>query len=567
MKKHSNHLPLRHIEFDGPACTPMFRRAANTLSGRLLLSTLFLLLINLPIQCLFAHGTVTSPPSRVWTCFEEGPETPESPACIASIEAYGTQAFYDWNEVARMDADGMHRQIIPDGQLASAGRPDKYGGLDQVRSDWIATPVTPGPFTVTWTMNAPHETLYFDVYITKESWTPDQPLTWDALELLVRTGPRPSSTRDDIDVILPQRKGKHVIYSIWQRSLSKEAFYSTSDIDFGNNPGQNVAPKAAFASDNGRCGGPEVQFDASDSYDANRDPLTYSWDFGDGTTADGVSVSHTYGLLDSATVTLTVSDGEFTDSVQKTIQQLVKDPDCALNDCPFGTPTEVPLPSINDAYGYVHILGEGGPDLSNVSVFTINWDLRNNGLYHMALNTSNGVPGWYIDLGAIATQNFNSPEPEITLTGTGYEGLDGTYYATVDDGNFVLVPVDRSFTIYISNSEMAPPCGSAGHDHDHNHGHSHHSKSAEPALTTEIGASYEIYPNPAVGSLTVQSASDLKNSVVMIMDLVGKEVKSVTIDEHMSSRSIDISDLKSGIYYVKIVDASGIEQGTRIYVE
>jgi len=184
------------------------------------------------VQSICPHGSVTSPPSRVYRCYLENPENPDSPACIDAIASHGTQALYDWFEVARMDANDRHRDIISDGNLASAGRPEKYGGLDQVRDDWVATPVSPGPLTITWSnATAPHATLYYEVYITKAEWTPNQPLTWDSLELLTRTGPRPLATEDNIDVILPERKGKHVIYSIWQRSLSQEAFYSTSDVD------------------------------------------------------------------------------------------------------------------------------------------------------------------------------------------------------------------------------------------------------------------------------------------------------------------------------------------------
>ncbi|WP_188112110.1 lytic polysaccharide monooxygenase [Aquimarina sp. RZ0] len=185
-------------------------------------------------QSISPHGTVTSPPSRVWICFQENPENPDSPACIDAVASHGTQALYDWNEINQMQANGNHRALIMDGNLASGGRPDKYGGMDQVRDDWVSTPVTPGPFTLTWSITAPHATLYYEVYITKDGWTPNQPLTWDSLELLVRTGERPLSQEDAIEVTLPNRRGKHVIYSIWQRSLSPEAFYSTSDVDFGN---------------------------------------------------------------------------------------------------------------------------------------------------------------------------------------------------------------------------------------------------------------------------------------------------------------------------------------------
>ncbi len=408
------------------------------------------------LQTIFSHGTVTSPPSRVWICFQENPESPDSPACIDAVAMYGTQALYDWNEVARMDANGMHREIIADGNLASAGRPDKYGGLDQVRDDWIATPVTPGPFTVTWTNTAPHQTLYFDVYITKADWTPDQPLTWDSLELLVRTGPRPASAIDNIDVVLPARTGKHVIYSIWQRSLTEEAFYSTSDVDFGQTT-EPKPPVALFTSDNGRCGGPDVEFDASDSFDPNGDTLTYSWDFGDGTIAQGVNVSHSYANQDSATVTLTVSDGVFSSGVVQTID-LVVDTACEEIICPFDTPRATPLPSVNNSYSNIYVFGDGGPNFDNIANCSINWDLGNNGLYQFSLSTNNGIPDWYNDLIAVSTQNFNATESQITIAGSSFVGLDGSYYVTLDGDNLVLVATTGDFTIYCSNSDTAPPC-------------------------------------------------------------------------------------------------------------
>jgi predicted carbohydrate-binding protein with CBM5 and CBM33 domain len=185
------------------------------------------------VQPAFAHGTVTYPPSRVWNCYKENPENPESAACIAAVVSHGTQPLYDWNEINQGMANGEHQQAVPDGNLASGGRPEKYGGMDQVRADWKATAVTPGELMVTWSNTAPHATDYYDVYITTEDWTPDQPLTWDKLTLLVRTAPSPADPEVNIPVILPERTGKHVIYSVWQRSDSPEAFYSTSDVDFG----------------------------------------------------------------------------------------------------------------------------------------------------------------------------------------------------------------------------------------------------------------------------------------------------------------------------------------------
>ena len=420
-------------------------------------------LVLAPLQPLLSHGTVTSPPSRVWICFQEDPESPDSPACEAAIIGWGTQAFYDWSEVARMDAGGMHRAIIDDGNLASAGRPDKYGGLDQVRNDWVSTPVKPGPFTVTWTNSAPHKTLYYDVYITKASWTPDQPLTWDSLERLVRTGPRDAAATDNIDVVLPPRTGKHVIYSVWQRSLTPEAFYSTSDVDFGSDPQPNQPPVPNFESDAGRCGGSTVAFDASGSLDPNGDPLTYTWDFGDGITGEGATVSHTYVGLESADVTLTVSDGEFIEVLIKSVN-LVKDPDCEEVVCPFDTPRTSPLPSINTSYENIYALGENAPDISNLSKFSINWDLANNGLYVLSANTNTGQPSWYVDLRTLVTQDFALANPSITITDSGIDGLDGSFSVTMDDDNFVMVSKTDGYTLYFSNSTTVPDCDGGSTD-------------------------------------------------------------------------------------------------------
>ncbi len=52
-----------------------------------------------------------------------------------------------------------------------------------------------------------------------------------------------------------------------------------------------------------------VSFDGSTSVDYDNDPLTYTWDFGDGTTGTGVKASHTYAAgTDKFTAKLTVKD-------------------------------------------------------------------------------------------------------------------------------------------------------------------------------------------------------------------------------------------------------------------
>jgi len=53
-----------------------------------------------------------------------------------------------------------------------------------------------------------------------------------------------------------------------------------------------------------------VTFDGSASYDSDGGELTYAWDFGDGTTGEGMTPQHTYAMAGTYTVSLTVTDND-----------------------------------------------------------------------------------------------------------------------------------------------------------------------------------------------------------------------------------------------------------------
>ncbi|MFE7776709.1 lytic polysaccharide monooxygenase [Streptomyces sp. NPDC057445] len=203
-----------------------------------------------------AHGSMTDPVSRVSACYAEGPESPRSAACKAAVAASGPQAFYDWNEVNIANAAGNHKQLIPDGKLCSAGR-DKYKGLDLPRADWPASKLVPGGHTFRYKATAPHKGS-FELYITRDGYDPSKPLKWSDLEakpFAKVTEPRLVKGEYVFDGTVPGKSGRHLIYSIWQRSDSPEAFYTCSDVVFGKDsggsaPGGGVpAPTASAPSD------------------------------------------------------------------------------------------------------------------------------------------------------------------------------------------------------------------------------------------------------------------------------------------------------------------------------
>ncbi|HEY8582547.1 MAG TPA: lytic polysaccharide monooxygenase [Capillimicrobium sp.] len=192
-----------------------------------------------PAAAAQAHGGMSSPPQRQVVCrFLDRDAEP-----CARAWRENPQALYDWMEVNIGDADGRHRALIADGELCSAGR-EKYAAFDRPSLAWPASPLRPGRQALTYDASpAPHATRYFRLYLTREGFDPRRPLRWDDLELIHDSGAREASAEERFSVDVPQRTGRHILYVVWQRSDSPEAFYGCSDVTF-DGPG-TVAPATA----------------------------------------------------------------------------------------------------------------------------------------------------------------------------------------------------------------------------------------------------------------------------------------------------------------------------------
>lgn len=186
----------------------------------------------------YGHGSMETPISRIYNCFLENPENPKSDACRAAVQEGGTQGLYDWNGVNQANANDMHRDIIPDGQLCGGGK-ELFKGMDLARNDWPATMIAPdesGRFEFVFHATAPHSTDYFRFYVTKDDYDPLSPLKWSDLE------DTPFCTIEEVTLengrykmdcpLPPDKSGRHVIYNIWQRDDSTEAFYTCIDVEF-----------------------------------------------------------------------------------------------------------------------------------------------------------------------------------------------------------------------------------------------------------------------------------------------------------------------------------------------
>ncbi|GLU48422.1 lytic polysaccharide monooxygenase [Nocardiopsis ansamitocini] len=209
-------------------------------------------LVALPAPPAEAHGGLTLPATRTYACYLDGIAgglggnvDPTNPVCRDALNEGGNYAFYNWFGNLISNAGGRHREIIPDGKLC--GPTASFDSFNAVSEHWPTTTLQSGAdITFQYNAWAPHPGTWYQ-YITKDNWNPNTPLAWDDLEPVpfdqvtdppLRQG-GPEGAEYYWDAELPVKSGRHIIYSIWQRSDSPEAFYNCSDVVFegSTNPG------------------------------------------------------------------------------------------------------------------------------------------------------------------------------------------------------------------------------------------------------------------------------------------------------------------------------------------
>jgi len=210
--------------------------------------------------------------------------------------------------------------------------------------------------------------------------------------------------------------------------------------------------------------------------------------------------------------------------------------------CAFNTPRATALPAYAGVtFNNVYVLGTGGPDASNIRKFKVKWVPSANGLYAFSMNTRNGQPSSYIDLRGASNARFNTSEPEVSIAGSGFPGLDGDYWVTDDNGNFVMVSKKGNHTIYCSNSTVEPSCESATR-----------SAFINTIDTVEKTENIVLYPNPVEDVLYIQSSNDIVTFDVY--DITGK---LLVHKENIENNSVSLAQFDRGIYFVKAITSKG----------
>ncbi len=280
----------------------------------------------------------------------------------------------------------------------------------------------------------------------------------------------------------------------------------------------------------------KVTLDASASTDQDGDELAFSWDFGNGQTGSGEVIEHTYNVAGEYNIVLTVTDGN--GGMDQAEVKIVAS-EVIIGGCNFDTPIPTALPSIdNNSYEHVHVLGSGGPDLSNVTNVTVNWNLQGNGLHQFSISTSNGDPSWWNDLIPAIDQTFREPSPGMTIAGSGFSGLDGEYHVNKVGDDFVMVSKAYGFSLYFSNSPSAPGCAPAS------------ARVSSGSKELSPNGNMLIYPTMAKSRLWVKSNDKLSDMQWQIHDSAGRLHANGT----GIKGSIDISGIHTGLYFLRITN-------------
>ena len=160
-----------------------------------------------------------------------------------------------------------------------------------------------------------------------------------------------------------------------------------------------------------------ITFDAGQSSDPDNDPLSAIWDFGDGTTASGMIVSHSFNYARLYSVTLIVSDGQAnaSDTTAVTVMDIV-DADIELNVSPTarlsgdqsGTVGQLlsfsATESSDEEGDELRFIWDFGDAVTSTSVTTTH-SFGSLGTYTVSVSVSDGLASSSAQLAVIITEN------------------------------------------------------------------------------------------------------------------------------------------------------------------
>jgi chitin-binding protein len=183
-----------------------------------------------------AHGTPSFPASRAFICrFMDNVENPQTDGCKAAKAVQGSGPVYEFNSQI-INGSVNSFAMVPDGQICNTGLQMFRGfNLAPKQAKYTQTPIDGGETEFRYFGTAPHITEFFEVYVSKPSYTGDRPLMKDDLMLVERvTDSVLAGDTFRFGVNLPDRAAgsEAVVTIVWVRATgqSPEAYITCSDV-------------------------------------------------------------------------------------------------------------------------------------------------------------------------------------------------------------------------------------------------------------------------------------------------------------------------------------------------
>jgi endoglucanase len=249
----------------------------------------------------------------------------------------------------------------------------------------------------------------------------------------------------------------------------------------------------------------------------------------DAVTVNGVSVG--------AVTTYTFANVTSNQTIAASFKTIPSGSNCLLTT--YNVPRSTALPSKNEIFKYIYVLGTAGPNLSTVTKCTFNWNLENNGLYDFSFNLNTSP--WYAGFSSTSIKNLNGNAPSVTIKGSGIANFDNNqYYVNLIGSDVVLVAISGSHAIYFSNSTTAPvDCNATAKSN---------AKRSEDRSTQKISNELVVYPVPVIDVLKVDVSGEAKTKKITLYNLSGVVVYEKAVKTETKEEQIDMNKLPSGVY-------------------
>ncbi|AGN00771.1 glycoside hydrolase family protein [Salinarchaeum sp. Harcht-Bsk1] len=227
-------------------------------------------------------------------------------ACDGSGGGGGSET--DCSGVSAWDSSTAYNggdQVTHDGQLWTAEwwtqgtEPAESEAVWTLEGACTTNEAPTASFTVSPSNPAPGESVTFDASGSSDPDGTISSYSWEFGDGTSGSGESTTHTYDAAQV---------VTVTLTVTDDGGETASTTQDVTIGD---PNAAPTASFTNDPASPEpGQTATFDASGSGDSDGSIASYEWEFGDGTTATGQTVDHTFASEGTYSVTLTVTDDD-----------------------------------------------------------------------------------------------------------------------------------------------------------------------------------------------------------------------------------------------------------------